>query len=253
MSGRRFARDGAAAEVRGLSERLVRAIARGGCAGRLSSGDWGVWRGSDRRTRKVGTLPAAEIDALIAMGHLKPLGADAGANALLAWSGPAIPLDKDAARTFPKGMQILFGTEQTRAMPLLWRVLVAQRSEANRKRLREATRAFAMDIEASGRLGAASTMNWESFQTGGRRAAFYAHEGRHGWRLYAVEAQRRLDAIRQMFGARDFELLRMIVVDQSTRHSIERRLELSAKATERYALRLLCQLADLFDEHPKAL
>ena len=57
-----------------MNTRLLRALQRGGVAAQTQSDLWGVWRGKDRRGRKIGALNGCDVEILRVRGQLKALG-----------------------------------------------------------------------------------------------------------------------------------------------------------------------------------
>ncbi|MEO0700438.1 MAG: hypothetical protein AAFY81_12080, partial [Pseudomonadota bacterium] len=75
-------------KCRVMSERLIRALQRGGCLA-PHQGDWGVWRGRDLRERCVGRLSAGAQAGLRVIERIRL--EDPSRN-LWVWSGPITPL-----------------------------------------------------------------------------------------------------------------------------------------------------------------
>jgi len=72
-----------------MNQRLIHALQRGGVTCRIRADTWGVWRGTDRRRRMIGTLIGGEVDVLRLNGDLRAI--DTSERLVFAWSEVRAP------------------------------------------------------------------------------------------------------------------------------------------------------------------
>ena len=223
-------------------DRLVRALAQGGCTAQTSAGDWAVWRNRDRRGRAIGLLSAEAIERLEIAGRLKPLGTFEDGR--LAWSGPRPEL-----KTGPCSPEALLRDDRSRFRPrtLAQRLLERCREPRRRQRLRGVMRDYGEDVERALTRAGAGGMNWQAIRAGTAIQGGRNRPGGMPRRAYVYDAVRRLEQIEKALGPRKIRLLDRIIIDGDSRTAIADWLVLKPKPCERYCLDVLGQLADAYD------
>ncbi|MDJ0922619.1 MAG: hypothetical protein QNI84_15935 [Henriciella sp.] len=228
-----------------MSGRLLRVLQRGGCAAKTSQGDYEVWRKRDLRSRAIGRISGAEIEALRVKGALAVL--PLGERQVLVWSGPAyVPAlsagSPDALITKPD-------PSQRRTVSLLQRVLNRYEQKPEQTRLAEAAFNFRADLELASYGSDVSGMNWRALSAGTRIDGGQSSGERSHWRL--IRAVRRLDALQEALGVDRFRLLSRLIVDQFTRNAMASFLQSTPNKAEQSAHDALRLLADLYDHKVK--
>lgn len=223
-----------------MTQRLLRALQRGGCTIDLGDDRWGVWRGQDRRGRVIGTLAGADIEVLRLRKEIAPLaGQD---QFVFVWTGPqakreTVTINADVLR------------DEARAPSpqiLLERILRNVPCPNMRRWLSQAAVDYREDVELASLSGASPGMNWRSLQTGtriegGKRSSEFART--HN----SSDAQLRVKALASLFDQDELSFLNQMVICEAKRASFTKRLGLRPKLVEQQGLALLRRLAEAYD------
>lgn len=230
-----------------MSARLIRALQRGGCAVEQSSGHWTVWRGKDRRGREIGQLRCADVELLRLQGDLAQLaGADDGR---LIWVGKVDPLENRRISASAISKDEIHAPAKRR--PLLQRLLEVLPKPSERRRLARAARDFSEDKARQYAGAAGRGMNWRDISVGGRIDGGRGPSGQDTRIGYAQASARRLDHLCKLLNPDDMQLLERLVIELCTRGAIAGWLGIPPKQAELRALRVLCNLADIYDQQLK--
>ncbi|MEL6753308.1 MAG: DUF6456 domain-containing protein [Pseudomonadota bacterium] len=189
-----------------MSEKLIRALARGGCAC-WRDGAWVVLRGGDRRGRAIGTLSGAQVVALMDAGDLEE-----AREGVLKWIGAAPTVPAKIAKT----------PDFTAAAPrrsALESVLDSIGNSQDRALARAAAHRFLSDVEQAA-SGQRITQNWDpGLHVDGLRGR--GAEGGRG--VAAVQASRRLAQLAGALASGDIKLLTSLIVEQRSLAELARR------------------------------
>lgn len=217
-----------------MSERLLQALRRGGCAA-PSQGHWGIWRGRDRRGTCIGHLSSAAMESLQLAGDVGPLGAE---GEVLVWTGTQAADER--------ARQVLTPEADPRARGLrrspLQIVLSAIEDPADRALAKAAALRLRGDLEQAA-SGQRVTQNWDpSLQVDGVSGN---HSG--GRMADAVRASRRLGQLEGALGRADMNLLYQLIIQERSLASFCDGLALSPKKVPRALARRLIALATAYN------
>ncbi|MCI4645828.1 MAG: DUF6456 domain-containing protein [Hyphomonadaceae bacterium] len=184
-----------------MSERLLQALRRGGCAAPYQ-GAWGVWRGRDRRGSCIGQLSDMAIETLQLAGDVGRLGEE---GEVLVWTGQMARCEetRNLKTPLPAGQ-----SRAPRRSPLLIVLSVIEAPE-DKALAKAAVSRLLGDLEQA-LSGQKVTQNWDpslhvdgvgGSRTGGRMAG-------------AVRANRRLAQVEACLGRADLDLLYQLVVQE---------------------------------------
>lgn len=222
-----------------MSQRLIRALQRGGLAAEIRPDTWGVWRSRDRRSRMIGTMSGAEIDILRLQNKLKPLGKAVAPS--LIWSGAiAAPTGlpgRAPAPTLP---------QEISTNAYLQSILLRAPSATYRERVRRACQALIQDVALAEQGGQHLTMNWGAFG-GGDRTPHRAGEQSFDVVLKSRSAARRIAALAESLGDEDLKFLRKLVLQGLTRAKLARQFAMRPALVEGRALKVLRGLIAAYD------
>ena len=208
------------------SDRLLRALERGGLA-RRTGDQWSVYRGRDLRRTPVGTLRSVEIDALMAEGRLCWFGDGRDAVVWAAADDTGVEA-RDVKRP-------CIAAKRTQRRSPLAQVLDCAKDDRDRARWRDALIRLDRDVERAA-TSQAATMRWDGAgHVDGSRAS-----GRAGLALGAVEAAKRLAALRGVLGPLKFR----VVVDLAIHQRPIRRIARDAEWSERSAIAQVSNAVD---------
>lgn len=230
-----------------MSDRLIKALERGGIAVRLKDDSWGIWRGRDQRGRRIGTLPGSEISAQVGVGHLAPFGEPSEQR--LVWSGP--PMVRDSIRPSPNALYDEPAGTKPKSLTLLQRVLEACQVPKRRERWVSAVREFANTVELAEAYGAPGGMNWSAMETGGRIDSTRKPGNGLARQQLSQQARQRLQTISQKLSPEAFDLLNMMILRQCSRHAAHRRFGGTLPDLHKRARLAIRQLADTLDNDVK--
>lgn len=179
-----------------MSERLIRALQKGGCLVVCASG-WGVLRSRDRRARRIGTLSRAAVESLKAQGQVTV--ASDGEGDYLVWSGPAADLARTGRAPGPGSTQPVSRAAKRSSLDI---VLASLGEERERALARAALGRLEGDLERAA-SGQRVTQSWDlSMKVDGVASR------REGGRMdSAVRAGRRVEAVRAALGERNVALV----------------------------------------------
>ncbi len=229
------------------TDRLIRALQRGGMAVATASGRWDIYRDRDRRRRVVGALDGVAVEALRSTGALCSLG---GSDSVLVWSGPLPEQDTGAPLPVPAAVRP-DGTAGQRQRQQRQRSAMAQVLEA----LAEpgaAGRARNAALRLNGDLHRAATpqsvtMRWD---IAGKVDASRSPGGA-GMGQAALAAARRLSALRTALGEGAMAALVALVLHERPPTRIAVDAGWPPARAPRELARLLLRLADAYDQHTR--
>lgn len=179
-----------------MSDRLIRALQRGGCLVACASG-WEVLRGRDRRARRIGTLSGAAVESLKAQGHVAVVSEGEGDH--LVWIGAAPDMSRSARAPGPEASSCSCRTARRSALDIVMASLGSDRETAL---VRAALDRLEGDLERAA-SGQRITQSWDlSLNVDG------IPPRRDGGRMdSAVRATRRVEAVRAALGERNIALV----------------------------------------------
>lgn len=185
-----------------MSEKLIRALARGGRAV-WRAGAWRVVRRSDLRAGPIGSMTSGQVASMMAAGDLSELRPG-----VLVWSGPQPLAKRSCAAGAPLPKSHARGPKRSRS-PLA-AVLDTVSDHRQRSVLEAACNRFQSDVERA-MAGQRVTQNWDtSLHVDGVRAG----DGVSAPALGAVKAQRRLDQIAAAMGEADLRLMTLLLINR---------------------------------------
>ena len=221
-----------------MNKRFVRALERGGMASQIRVDRWGIWRGRDRRTRKIGEVSGTDIDLLRLDGSLCPLAAQ-GVPTLI-WSGPRS--DTGAARPSAESLK---ASDPPVGGPLIELVIKRASDPELRALIRDTAIKYRQDVALAENCGRTPGMNWTSLALGGRIQGG-PYRVRETMSDESRRARRRLAAISLALSAEDCDCLDRLLLSGQSRAAMARRFGIRPSLMEPRAVSLLRQLADLY-------
>ena len=221
-----------------MSQRLRRALQRGGVTAQIRPEAWGVWRGQDRRGRMIGTLSGADIDIMRLRGELKPIGKSQ--SEILVWTGTKTPAISTHAIA-----PILDEPAKPSRLPLLESLLLGHHIPDERARIRSACQNYLADMEWVASGPGHTTMNWDAFNAGDRVKTAEARDPLQRTRQQR-RARERLEMIRSQLGASDFEFLQKLLRNDATRGAFARAYQQRPALVDQRALSILRTLFEAY-------
>lgn len=221
-----------------MSGRLIRALQSGGMAVQVRDDLWGVWRGRDRRTRKIGELSAPEIDLLRLRGSLAPVAETEPQ--ILIWIGPM------TAGENPKpGTTALQSIHPPKDGPLIELIISNRKHDGLRELIRSTAMSYRQDVEAAAGGHQISGMNWTDLALGGRIQGGPARGSRLPNRA-AVEARARLRAVERELSIDEVDCLDRLVLARHSRRKLAHRCAIRPSLMESHALAVMRKLAEIY-------
>ena len=221
-----------------MNKRFVRALERGGMAAQIRVDRWGIWRGRDRRTRKIGEVSGTEIDLLRLGGSLCPLAAQDVPT--LVWSGPRS--DTGALRASAESLEAI---DTPVGGPLIELVIKRVSNLELRALIRDTAIKYRQDVALVERCGWTPGMNWTALALGGRIQGG-TYRVRETISDETRRARRRLDAISRALPAEERDCLDRLLLSGQSRAVMARRFGIRPSLMEPRAVSLLRQLVDLY-------
>jgi len=224
-----------------MKSRLPRALQRGGVAAQTQSDLWGVWRGKDRRGRKIRAVNGCDVEILRVLGQLKALGDHDPP--LLVWCGTVPAQGKASAARLSRADAYLDA-------PLIERVIANCTSEHLRTRFRDIALTYRRDVEASQQSGIAAGMNWTGLALGGRVQGGRGPERDHV-REHISQARHRLESVKESVSADELGFLDRLIVAEQTRQHLAKHYAVRPSLVEQRASTALRSLIECNDRNVK--
>ena len=222
-----------------MTQRLRRALQRGGVAAQIRPEAWGVWRGQDRRGRMIGTLSGAEVDIMRLRGELKPSGDDHPQ--VLTWSGAPEEVKPPSNIQAPD----LSIEDKAPRTPLLEALLLGHHNRDERERIRSSCQNYLQDLELVAAGPQHTTMNWEAFSAGDRVKGGGGYDPLQRAR-YQKRAKARIADIREHLSEADFTFMEKLLRNDTTRAGFARTYQQRPALIDRRALLILRVLMNAY-------
>lgn len=221
-----------------MKARLARVLERGGMASQLSAERWGIWRGRDRRTRRIGVLSGAEIDVLRLRGMLQPWGDGAPPILVCAQS----ILEPSMVAPSPERLD---QEAKSVSRPLIELMVDRCHDRALRQLICDTVHRYRTDVDCAARAGITGHMNWDGLALGGRI------EGGRGPQapnpaFRASRAQAALAVIEAALGVSNMRLLDRLILGEETRAALARRFAIRPSLMEGRALAAIRALHQVY-------
>ncbi|MEM0985916.1 MAG: DUF6456 domain-containing protein [Pseudomonadota bacterium] len=226
----------------GGSDRLIRALQRGGMAAMTTTGAWSVYRDRDKRRRVIGTLDGVAVDALRGTGHLAPFGSKSD---ILVWSGPAIPGAGAAATELEDRPIAAPAPDRTRRVrrSAMEQVMDEMPDETARIRARNAALRFNGDLHRAA-TPQTMTMRWDPVGA----VDGTPRRGTAGFSGSAAAAARRLATVEGLLGNVRMHALLGLVLHGQSMARIAAQGGWPLKRTPKALADTLIDLADAYDQ-----
>lgn len=227
-----------------MNAHLMRVLQRGGMASQIGQDRWGVWRGRDRRARRVGVMTSTEIDLLRLRGMLQSWGDDTPPILVCGASVLAAPSATPSAKR-------LIQARSSRRAPLIELMVTHCRDRALRNLICETGQRYRADLACAAHAGAAGGMNWDGLALGGRI------DGGKGPQTFsvsylAVRAQSCLRIVQAELGDETVYLLDRLILGEETRAGLARRLGIRPSLVEGRAIAAMRALHEVYALKVKA-
>ena len=207
-------------------------------ASQIDENRWGVWRGRDRRARRIGVMTSAEIDLLRLRGMLQTWGENTPP---ILVCGPSV---LEASSTAPSASRLTQAQSSLRA-PLIELIVRHCRDCALRQLICETAQRYRADVACAARAGAPGGMNWDGMALGGR---IDGGKGRPASRAsyLAVRAQSCLRILQAELGDATIYLLDRLILGEETRASLARRFGIQPSLMEGRAIAAIRALHEVY-------
>ena len=226
-----------------MSERLIRALQKGGMAAEIGADRWGIWRSRDRRTRQIGVMTGAEIDILRIRGWVQPLGDEAPPVLVC---GPSLLETQHATPSAKRLKQ----DRQARNEPLIERMLERCPDRALRQLICETVQQYRADVSGASRLGVVPGMNWDGLALGGRIDGGLGRKSPNS-SIVASHAQSRLTVIYSELGSERIRFLDRLILGEETQSGLARRFGIRSSLVEGQALAAIRALQQVYKTRVK--
>lgn len=214
-----------------MTQRLIQALQRGGVAAPLARDQWGVWRGTDRRRRQIGTLAGRDVELLRLQGSLAPLG-DFDPP-ILVWSGAIEPSAPSTG-----GVRVLKASAVFEDRPLIEQVVSNCSDLTTRSSYRTFIQAYRADEACLARGEQVPGMNWTGLALGGRIQGGRPKDDYRGSADIAG-AKRRFDGIARLLPEDELRFLNSLVLANLTKSKLAKQFQIRSSLLERRAIAVL--------------